>query len=173
MNNYEEVEPRVRTFAHREEPERIDIIRNRENEYIVVHSDGYDSRTGESEFPVNSKKIKEVYGIDLEKREIPSKEEIISFAETIHPLFKEMLEVKRTAPENLIGRKVIAIRGGFSGSRGGRVMVITEIEGGNISLKNPDNPDPKHLGWGSQLSRCHFDFVFYTPEVEEIIRTKL
>lgn len=54
----------VGTFQLENKPELIYIIKIRNDEYMVVHEDGYDLDTGKVEF-MNAEKIKSKYGIVL------------------------------------------------------------------------------------------------------------
>lgn len=55
----------VGAFQLENEPELIYIIKIRNDEYMVVHEDGYDLDTGWTEWPLNAERIKSKYGIDL------------------------------------------------------------------------------------------------------------
>lgn len=55
---------KIRTFRLEEEPEIIYLIKIRDNEYMIVHEDGYDMNTGTVNF-VNNKEIKDKYNIDI------------------------------------------------------------------------------------------------------------
>lgn len=41
---------KMRTFQFADEPELIHIFKIRDNEYMVVHEDGYDQNTGNVDF---------------------------------------------------------------------------------------------------------------------------
>ena len=52
----------VKTYQLGEEPELIHVIKIRYNEFMVVHEDGYDMKTGEVEF-MTSKRLEDKYNI--------------------------------------------------------------------------------------------------------------
>lgn len=54
---------KVRVFGLEDEPEMFYLIKIRQDEYMIVHEDGLDQRTGEVEF-ANAKQVVENYGID-------------------------------------------------------------------------------------------------------------
>lgn len=55
---------KIRVFQLEEEPEVIYLIKIRDNEYMVVHEDGYDLFTGNVEFN-NTEEMKQKFGIDV------------------------------------------------------------------------------------------------------------
>lgn len=54
---------KVRVFQLDKEPEIIYLIKIRNNEYMIVHEDGYDQNTGKIEF-LNKKQVYDNYGIN-------------------------------------------------------------------------------------------------------------
>lgn len=70
--NWKEIKSnKVRVFRFEDEPEVFYLIKIRNNEYMIVHEDGYDMDTGVVEF-VNSQQLKDRYGIDdVKKPEFP------------------------------------------------------------------------------------------------------
>lgn len=65
--NYKEIRPAFawRTFQLKGEPELIHIKQVREEEYMVVHEDAYDCRTGEVEFFFSKKNLELTFDIEL------------------------------------------------------------------------------------------------------------
>lgn len=55
---------KVRVFQLDEEPEIFYLIKIRDNEYMIVHEDGYDMNTGKVEF-LNKEQVIEKYGIEI------------------------------------------------------------------------------------------------------------
>lgn len=55
---------KVRVFQLDEEPEIFYLIKIRENEYMIIHEDGYDLNTGKVEF-ANKKEVNERYNINI------------------------------------------------------------------------------------------------------------
>lgn len=54
---------KIRVFQLDEEPEIFYLINIRENEYMIVHEDGYDQNTGKVEF-LNTQQVYDRYGIN-------------------------------------------------------------------------------------------------------------
>ena len=99
-------------------------------------------------------------------------DKVIEFAEKHIPLFKEKYEMFLATPEQIIGRKVISIRGGYSSSEGGQVMLATEIRDYrgviNIHFKpceesrlHPYENLVSHLGWTTEYEKRCESFVFH------------
>jgi hypothetical protein len=103
---------------------------------------------------------------------------ILEFAKANIPLFEEKYEIFLAKPEDLIGKKVVSIRSGFSNSGGGQVMLIDKIETyGNTpeSIKPElqihlipceesilrDDERSYHRGWGCRYSERASSFIFY------------
>jgi NMD protein affecting ribosome stability and mRNA decay len=55
---------KVRVFQLDEEPEVFYLIKIRDNEYMIVHEDGYDMNTGKVEF-LNKEQVIGKYGIEI------------------------------------------------------------------------------------------------------------
>jgi NMD protein affecting ribosome stability and mRNA decay len=55
---------KVRVFQLDEEPEVFYLIKIRDNEYMIVHEDGYDMNTGKVEF-LNEEQVIGKYGIEI------------------------------------------------------------------------------------------------------------
>ena len=55
---------KVRVFQLDEEPEIFYLIKIRDNEYMIVHEDGYDMNTGKVEF-LNKEQVIGKYGIEI------------------------------------------------------------------------------------------------------------
>jgi hypothetical protein len=105
-------------------------------------------------------------------------EELLEFAKSNIKLFDEKYEMFLAKPEDLIGKKVISIRSGFTGG-GGQVMVVEKLhhfkEYLNIILMPceesslPSMHRESHNGWSCRYEeRCN-SFIFYTPERRKII----
>lgn len=56
---------KVRVFQLGEEPEIFYLIRIRDNEYMIVHEDGYDMNTGKVDYPLNKEQVIKKYGIEI------------------------------------------------------------------------------------------------------------
>ena len=64
MNWHEIESDKVRVFQLEDEPEIVYIIRIRDNEFMVVHEDGYDLFTGSVEFN-NTEEMKQKFDINI------------------------------------------------------------------------------------------------------------
>jgi hypothetical protein len=53
---------------------------------------------------------------------------VLEFAKANILLFDEKYEIFLAKPEDLIGKKVVSIRSGFSNSGGGQIMLVNKIE---------------------------------------------
>lgn len=55
----------VKTFVSSFEDEMFYVIKNRENEYILLWADAYDLNTGKTEFPLTKEQIETRFKITL------------------------------------------------------------------------------------------------------------
>lgn len=88
---------------------------------------------------------------------------VLAFANANIPLFAERYEISITKPEDLIGKKVISIRSGFS-SEGGQVMIVESINGDNVYLipcEESINIHEGHTGWGCRVNEICNSVIFY------------
>jgi len=87
--------------------------------------------------------------------------EFTEFAIEQYPLLVGKFNMFNATKEELIGKKVFAIRSGFGCGSEGRLMIIDKIEvDGRIHLKDPRiNPDNSR-GWLSKMDNKHNDFIF-------------
>ena len=99
-------------------------------------------------------------------------ESVLEFAEKHMPLFKEKYEMYLAKPEDIIGRKVISIRGGYSMSEGGQIMIAEEIRDyrGVLHIHFKACEESKlypyenlatHTGWTTEYDKRCESFVFY------------
>jgi hypothetical protein len=67
MEEYKEIQGayKWRTFQLEEKPEVIHIKQIREEEYMLVHEDAYDIRTGKVEFFFSKKELELTYNLEL------------------------------------------------------------------------------------------------------------
>jgi hypothetical protein len=89
---------------------------------------------------------------------------ILDFAITLVPDLMEKWELYNMTPEELIGKKVVTIRSGFSGGPG-RICVISEADEENITFSPcvESMVEAGHLGWGCKYSERHNTFKLYKP----------
>ena len=88
---------------------------------------------------------------------------LLEFARTNILQFEERYEMFATKPEDLIGKKVISIRSGFS-SEGGQVMIVESINGDNVYLipcEESINIHEGHKGWGCKVNEICNSVIFY------------
>lgn len=98
---------------------------------------------------------------------------LLEFAKQNVDLFEEKYEMFLAKPEDIIGRKVMSIRSGFSGD-GGMVMLATEtkMNGDKLTIHltpcEESNLPPMHLqghrGWSCDYDRRSNSFIFYKPK---------
>lgn len=85
------------------------------------------------------------------------------FAASITSNFNERWDVFKSKPEDLVGKKVISIRNGFSGSAG-QIMIINEANNTQIRFigcEESINISEHHLGWGCPYEDRANSFIFY------------
>jgi hypothetical protein len=101
---------------------------------------------------------------------------LLEFAKANIPLFEEKYEMFLAKPEDLIGKKVMSIRSGFSNSGGGQVMLVDKIdtykEGGEAHvhllpceesiLRNDERQS--HRGWSCRYTERASSIIFYKPK---------
>jgi hypothetical protein len=91
------------------------------------------------------------------------KDHQLFFAKNYFPNFLDKYEVFKATPADLIGKKVISIRSGFSTSNGGQVMIIDKADEHMIHFIPCDesiNLHDNHLGWGCMYEQRVESFVF-------------
>lgn len=101
-------------------------------------------------------------------------DELLVFARERIKNFDERYEMFLTKAEDLIGKKVISIRSGFSGDSG-QVMIIDKMKSYNdnepyihlmpceeSSLREREREN--HLGWGVRFAERQDAFIFYKPK---------
>ena len=85
------------------------------------------------------------------------------FAATKVPLLKARWEIYNISPKDLVGKKVVSIRAGFS-SEGGQVMLVQTANSKYVHL-NPTNESINigdgHMGWGCNVSEIPDSFILY------------
>jgi hypothetical protein len=104
---------------------------------------------------------------------------LLEFAKMHIEKFDEKYKMFLAKPEDVIGKKVVSIRSGFSNSGGGQVMLIDKIE------PYGDHPDlhihlvpcaesnlrqderTNHLGWSCRYNERCSSIIFYKPEEEK------
>ena len=101
---------------------------------------------------------------------------LLEFAKQHIEKFDEKYEMFLAKPEDLIGKKVISIRSGFSNSGGGQIMLVDSIkpykEGGETHIhlipceetKVRDYERTNHLGWSCRYDERCSSIIFYKPE---------
>lgn len=101
---------------------------------------------------------------------------LLEFAKANIPLFDEKYEMFLAKPEDLIGKKVISIRSGFSNSGGGQIMLVDKVEtyGNNRELQIHLVPCEEsilrndersyHRGWSCRHTERTSSFIFYKPK---------
>jgi hypothetical protein len=93
------------------------------------------------------------------------KDHQIFFAKNYFPMFQEKYEVHKATPQELIGKKVLSIRSGFSTSGGGQVMIIDEADENMIHFKPCEESinvlsSMSHKGWGCAYEERVSAFIF-------------
>lgn len=63
--DYKEITSQCKSFLHKTEPEVIHVFKVRESEYMVLHEDAHDIRTGEVEFFFDKKELEKKFKIKL------------------------------------------------------------------------------------------------------------
>ena len=90
------------------------------------------------------------------------------FAISLYPDIMKKYEIYTMYKPDLVGKKVISIRSGFSAGAG-QIMTVSEVDDKRIILipnelsKNVNNA---HLGWMSEISECHNDFIIYEENIK-------
>jgi hypothetical protein len=93
------------------------------------------------------------------------KDHQIFFAKNYFPMFQEKYEVHKATPQDLIGKKVLSIRSGFSTSGGGQVMIIDEADENFIHFIPCEESvnilsSMSHKGWGCAYEERVSAFIF-------------
>jgi hypothetical protein len=91
---------------------------------------------------------------------------ITEFASKIVSNLEERYKIYSMTPEELLGKKVISIRSGFTSSGGGQIMLIDSIEGNNVHFKPTEESininKINHLGWGCGLDELPHSVILYS-----------
>lgn len=89
------------------------------------------------------------------------------FAIDLIPDIKERYDMYKMSPDQLIGKKVISIRSGFSNSGGGQVMFINNADNNMIYLipcKESSIYVNATTSWQCKYTEKHNSFILYKPE---------
>ena len=97
------------------------------------------------------------------------------FAFARDPLLKAKWEVYQMPLNDLIGKKVVSIRSGFSSS-GGQIMVVESIDRKDVHLKPTDgsrNVREGDLGWMCGIREIPDSFILYTPKNIKVLNERM
>ena len=87
-----------------------------------------------------------------------------NFVKAIVPNIEDRWEIAQMTPEQLIGKKVISIRSGFSNSGGGQIMLVDEADTKRVHFVPTEESTDRHeghLGWSCEFQNISHSVILY------------